>query len=190
MGMFDDVLENVGEPYKGGGKGFPWGTHEVIIGEANAVQKKTKANNDSAVIEVVVFDEADNDRTATCTLYFHTEGGAKMAVTKVLGLLVHKVDDSKKDAVRELGKKLFGSIDDPIKARDVAVKLINDKLIGAKAFLVVEPQGKYKTSSYGDIWHYPAVPESDAPESDDPLAGATPLSKEEAEAAPDFPDDL
>lgn len=188
MGMFDDVLDNVGEPYKGG-KGFEWGTHDVIIGTVTATQKKTKADPDAAVIEVEVFDPADNDRTAKTTLYFHTEGGARMSVTKVLGLLVHKVSDDKKDQVRDLGKKLFGNIDDPKKARDIAAKLMTEKLVGEKAFMVVEPQGNYKTSSYGDIWHYAAEPQTDAP-SADPLAGATPLNKEEAADAPDFPDDL
>ena len=31
MGMFDEVLEIVGEPYKGGSKGFEYGTHKVQI---------------------------------------------------------------------------------------------------------------------------------------------------------------
>lgn len=157
MGLFDEVLDNVGEPYKGG-KGFEYGTHEVVIGTAEAKAKDTKNTKGAAVIEVVVFDEKDNDKTATCTLWFHTDGAAKMSVTKVLGLLVHKVDEDKKEAVRTLGKKLFGSIDDPTQARDVANKLINDKLLGAKGYLVAEPGGKYKTTSYGDLWHYPAEP--------------------------------
>lgn len=154
MGLFDDVLDNVGEEYKGGGKGFTYGTHEVIIGEIKAMQKKTRANDDSAVIEVTVFDEADNDKTAVCTLYFHTEGGAKMSITKVLGILVHNNPEDKKETIRNLGKKLFGSIDDPIQARDIAAKLMTEKMVGKKAFLFVDPQGKYKTSSYGDLWHY------------------------------------
>lgn len=190
MGLFDSVLDNVGAEHKGG-KGFEYGTHEVIIGEAKAVTKKVKANPEAAVIEVTVFDEADNEKTALCTLYFHTEKGAQMSVSKVLGLIVHKVSPEKKDAVSEFGKKLFGAIEDPTVARDVAVKLINDKLIGAKAYLVVEPQGKYKTSSYGDIWHYPAEPESDAPTTAaaDPLAGSTDITgTKEAEAIPDFDD--
>lgn len=165
MGMFDDVLENVGEPYKGG-KGFEYGTHEVIIGTVTPAVKKVKSNDKAAVIEVVVFDEKDNEKTATCTLYFHTEGGAKMAVTKVLGLIVHKVSEDKKDTVRELGKKLFGGLDDPAKARDVAAKLMNDKLLGAKAYLVAEPRGNYKTTAYGDIWHYPAEPQNAAEQAD------------------------
>lgn len=86
-----------------------------------------------------------------------------MSVTKVLGLLVHKVDEDKKDMVRDLGRKLFGGIDDLTKARDVAVKLINDKLLGAEGFLVAEPQGKYPTTSYGDLWHYEATPQGEKP---------------------------
>ena len=160
MGMFDDVLKNVGEEYKGG-KGFEYGAHEVVIGSVEGKTKNTRNNPEAAVIEIVVFDEEDNDKTATCTLYFHTEGGAKMSVTKVLGIMVHNVGEEKKDAVRQLGTKLFANIDDPAKARDVALKLIQDKMIGKKAYLVAEPNGNYKTTSYGDIWHYAAVPQGD-----------------------------
>lgn len=188
MGMFDDVLENVGKPYEGGGKGFEYGTHEVLIGAVEPTQKKTKNDPKAEVIEVEVYNDADDDQTAKATLYFHTEGGAKMSVTKILGLLVHNVGEEKKDAVRELGKKLFGSIDDPTKARDIAAKLMSEKLVGKKAFLVAEPQGKYKTTSYGDIWHYAAEPQGDAPATEDPLAGATPLSEEEQNDIPDFKD--
>lgn len=161
MSLFDDVIENVGEPFKGG-KGFEYGTHEVVIGTAEAKSKDTKKAKDCAIIEVVVFDEADNAKEANCTLWFHTDGAAKMSVTKVLGMLVHNVGEEKKAAVRELGKKLFGSIDDPIKARDVTAKLMNDKLIGKKAYLVAEPRGKYKTTAYGDLWHYAAEPQAAA----------------------------
>jgi hypothetical protein len=161
MGMFDEVLENVGEPFKGASKGFEYGTHEVILMQAEGKQKKTKANDAAEVIEVTVADEDDEEKTATCTLYFHTEGGAKMSVAKVLGILVHNVGEDKKDTVRELGRKMFGSIDDPVKARNVAVKLLNDKMIGKKAYLVAEPQGRYKTTSYGDLWHYPAEPQGE-----------------------------
>lgn len=171
--MFDDVLEKVGEPYSQGGKGFEYGTHEVIIGSVTATTKKTKADEKAPVIEVEVFDELDNERTAKCTLYFHTEGGAKMSVTKLLGILVHNVGEEKKDAVREIGKKVFGSINDPTEARDLAAKLMNDKLIGKKAYLVAEPNGKYKTTSYGDLWHYPAVPEGEPQNEAQELAKAT-----------------
>ena len=159
MGLFDEVLDNVGEPYKGGGKGFEYGTHEVMIGTVEAKAKDTQKTKGAAIIEVVVFDKADNDKTATCTLWFHTDGAAKMSVTKILGMLVHSVGEEKKDKVRELGKKLFGSIDDPVKARDVAAKLMNDKLLTKEAYLVAEPQGNYTTTAYGDLWHYPAVPQ-------------------------------
>lgn len=158
MGLFDEVLDNVGAEYKGG-KGFEYGTHEVVIGEVTATSRDTKNTKGAAVIEVIVFDEVDNDKQATATLWFHTEGAAKMSVTKVLGLLVHKVGDEKKEVVRETGKKLFSSIDDITKARDIAAKLMNDKLIGQKGYGVAEPNGDYKTTSFVDLWHYPAKPE-------------------------------
>lgn len=154
MGLFDDVLENVGEPYTGGGKGFAYGTHEVLIDAVGSAQKKTRNNPDAAVIEVEVVGAEDTDRKATATLYFHTEGGAKMSITKILGILVHNSGEDKKDTIRELGKKLFGSINDPTEARDVAVKLLQQKMIAKKAYLFADPQGKYPTTSYGDIWHY------------------------------------
>lgn len=172
MGLFDDVLENVGKEYKGG-KGFEYGTHEVIIGTVEAKAKDTQKTKGAAIIEVVVFDEADNDKKATCTLWFHTEGAAKMSITKVLGLLVHKVGDEKKEVVRETGRKLFGSIDDPVKARDVAVKLMSEKLVGQKAYLVAEPNGNYTTTSYGDLWHYPATPQGEPRNTGESVAKAT-----------------
>ena len=185
MGLFDDVLDNVGEEYKGG-KGFAYGTHEVIIGSAVGVEKKTKANPKALVIEVTVFDETDNDLTALCTLYFHTEGGAKMSVKKVLGIMVHNLPEEKKEAVRNLGKKLFASIDNPAEARDVALKLIIDKMIGKKAYLVAEPRGKYKTTSYGDIWHYPAEPQEDEDVSDDLLKDAEDITDTVGDDLPEF----
>lgn len=190
MGMFDDVIDKVGEPFQGG-KGFEYGTHEVVIGTAEAKSKDTKKAKDCAVIEVVVFDEADNDKTATCTLWFHTEGAAKMSVAKVLGILVHNVGEEKKDKVRELGKKLFASVNDISKARDVAAKLMADKLIGKKAYLVAEPNGDYKTTSYGDLWHYPAEPRAQdgIGEAEDlPLDGEDITNTKEGEDVPDFDD--
>lgn len=189
MGLFDDVLEGVGKPYEGGGKGFEYGTHKVTIGVVEPTQKKTKNDPAAEVIEVEVYDPADDTRTGKATLYFHTEGGAKMSVTKVLGLLVHKVPEEKKEQVRTLGKKLFGDITDITKARDVAVKLMSEKLIGAEAFFVAEPQGKYKTTNYGDIWHYEAEPQNDNVHAEDPLAGATPATEEIAnDEIPGFDD--
>jgi len=150
LGFLEDTLNNVGEEYKGG-KGFEKGTHVVTILAADAGDSK-----DRPILKVTVGDPEDTDKTAEATLWFHTEGGAKMAVTKVLGILIHSVGEEKKEKVRQLGKQLFGAIEKPEKARDVAAKLINDKLIGKEAYLVVDPQGKYSTSKYGDIWHYPA----------------------------------
>lgn len=187
MGMFDEVLENVGEPYKGGGKGFERGTHKVTILLAEPQQKKTRNDPNAEVIVVSVCDPADQDKTAEATLYFHTEGGAKMSVTKVLGLLVHKVGEEKKDSVRALGKKLFEQIDNPTKARDIAAKLINEKLIGHEGFLFVDPQGNYNTSSYGDLWHY-EYEDQNATKAEDPLAGATPVTEDEAKDIPNFDD--
>jgi len=172
MGIFDDIIDKAGEPYSGG-KGFEYGTYEVVIGTVEAKSKDTKKAKDCAIIEVVVGDESDPEKTATCTLWFHTDGAAKMSVTKILGLLVHKVGEEKKDAVRELGRKLFGSIDDHTKARDVATKLMKEKLVNEKAYLVAEPQGKYTTTSYGDLWHYPAEPQGKPANKTEEVAKAT-----------------
>lgn len=186
MGMFDEILDNVGEPFKGG-KGFTYGTHEVLVMLAEAKQKKTRANDKAEVIEVTVCDKVDEEKTAICTLYFHTEGGAKMSVAKVLGILVHNVGEEKKEVVRELGRRLFANIDDPVKARDIAAKLINEKLIGKEAYLVAEPRGDYKTTSYGDLWHYPAEPQGE------PADEAQAVAKEVGGSVVDeaeLPDDL
>ena len=175
MGMFDEVLENVGKPYQGGGKGFKYGTHKVIVGMIEPQQKKTKNDPKAEVIVVTVYDPADEDRTAEATLYFHTEGGARMSVTKILGIMVHNQPEEKKEKVRELGKKLFGNIDDPTKARDVAAQLMMDKFMGSaskpgyEAFLFADPQGKYDTTKYGDLWHY-EYEDPDADERTDKIA--------------------
>lgn len=182
-GIFDDILANVGEPYQGGGKGFEYGTHEVVIGTAEAKAKDTKKAKSCAVIEVVVFAEDDNEKTATCTLWFHTDGAAKMSVTKILGIMVHNVGEEKKDKVRALGKQLFGNISDTIEARNIAAKLINDKLLTKKAYLVAEPQNGYKTTSYGDLWHYPAEPQTKKEEN---ILGGEDVAEELANDLPEF----
>lgn len=186
MGMFDDVLENVGEPYKGG-KGFEYGTHEVLIMLAEAKAKDTKKSKDNAIIEVTVTDTKDENKEASCTLWFHTEGAAKMSITKVLGILVHNVGEDKKETVRELGKKLFGSIEDITKARDLAAKLMSEKMLGKKAYLVAEPQGKYKTTAYGDLWHYAAEPQGEP--ADDAQKAAKDLGGSVVDEA-ELPEDL
>lgn len=194
MGLFDEVLDNVGEPYKGG-KGFEYGTHEVLIMLAEAKSKDTKKGKDNAIIEVQVCGKEDESREATCTLWFHTDGAAKMSVTKILGMLVHNVGEDKKDKVRELGKKLFGSIDDPIKARDIAAKLMQEKLITKEAYLVAEPQGKYSTTSYGDLWHYAAEPQAPSERAEraataEAVGGEDVTDEVPADEIPDFGDDL
>lgn len=156
--FLDDVLNTVGEPWSGS-QGFPAGTHKVAILEAEAIKDK----KDRDVIKVIVCDPDNQDMQAEATLWFHTEGGAKMAVTKVMGLVVHSVGEEKKEAVKTLGKKVFASADTPTKAQAVALKLLNEKLIGKEAFLVVTPNGNYSTSKYGDLWHYPAEAQTQEP---------------------------
>lgn len=198
MGMFDQVLENVGEPYQGGGKGFPYGTHKVIVGIVEPTTRKLKSGVEAAVIEVESYDPEDQDRTGKSTLYFHTEGGAQMSVTKILGIMVHNVGEEKKDKVRELGKKLFAGIEDPTKARDVAAQLMMDKFLGDQkkqgyeAFFFADPQGKYKTTNYGDLWHYeyedPDADDKADAAADDMIKNGTELSDEEKAEMPDFDD--
>lgn len=199
MGMFDQVLENVGQPYQGGSKGFEYGTHKVIIGFVEPTTRKLKSGVEAAVIEVESYDPEDQDRTGKSTLYFHTEGGAQMSVTKILGIMVHNVGEEKKDKVREMGKKLFGSIDDPTKARDVAAKLMMDKFMGDaktegyEAFFFADPQGKYKTTNYGDLWHYEYEdPDADdkADRAADAAADGEALEGDELKEATDVFDDL
>lgn len=184
MGIFDDILANVGEPYKGG-KGFEYGAHEVIIGTAEAKQKDTQKAKDCAIIEIEVFDETDNDKKGKCTLWFHTTGGAQTSVAKILGIMVHNVGEDKKDKVRELGKQLFGNISDTTKSRDIAIKLINDKLLTKKAYFVANPQNGYTTTSYGDISPYPAEPQSKQQEN---VLGGEDVTEEVAGDLPDFGD--
>ncbi len=64
---------------------------------------------------------------------------------------------------------------------------MNDKLLTKKAYLIAEPQGKYTTTSYGDLWHYPAIPQgepaNDAQKAAKDLGGSV-ISTD------DLPDDL
>jgi len=152
--LFGDILNDLDKDKTGGqGQGFEYGTHTVVIGLAEA---KTDAKGRN-VIKVTVMDPNDNDKTAEATLWFHSAGGSKMSVDKVLRLIVHNVDESKKPKVKELGEKIFAAITDFAKARDAALTLINEKLIGKEAYLAVNPSGNYTTSKYGDIWYYPYV---------------------------------
>ena len=198
MGMFDEVLSNVGEPYKGGSKGFEYGTHTVRIGLVEAATRKLKSGVEANVIEVESYDPADEDKIGKSTLYFHTEGGAQMSVTKILGIMVHNVGEEKKDRVRELGKKYFGDITDLEKARDAAAKLMTEKFMGKgseagyEAYFFADPRGKYKTTNYGDLWHYP-YEDPDADDRADKIAdevGGEKLEGDELKNATEAFDDL
>ena len=152
--LFDDILNNLDKERSGGqGQGFEYGTHTVVIGLAEA---KTDAKGRD-VIKVTVIDPKDEEKTAEATLWFHREGGCKTSVDKVLRLLIHNVPEDKKPMVRALGEKTFASITDFTKARDAALRIINEKLIGKEAYAVSDPQGNYSTSKYVDIWYYPYV---------------------------------
>ena len=158
--LFDDILNNLDKERNNSGQGFERGTHTVAIGLA---ESKTDAKGRD-MIKITVLDPNDNEKTAEATLWFHSEGGAKMSVDKVLRLLIHNVDEDKKPKVKELGEKLFASINDTKKARDIALNLINEKLIGKEAYAVADPQGNYSTTKYVDIWYYPAKPQGEKKE--------------------------
>jgi hypothetical protein len=157
-GLFDDILGNLDKDRGASGKGFEFGTHDVIIMLAEA---QTDAKNRD-LIRITVCDKADENKVGEATFWFHTKGATQMSVDKVLRLLIHNVDEDKKPKVKELGEQLFAKIDDFGKARDAALKLLNEKLIGKEGYLAVNPSGKYTTSKYGDLWYYPAAPQGAA----------------------------
>ena len=150
--LFGDILNNL-DKERSTSQGFERGTHDVKIMLAEA---KTDAKGRD-VIKVTVCDAVKEDITAEATLWFHSEGGCKMSVDKVLRLLIHNVAEDKKPMVKALGEKTFASITDFTKARDAALRIINEKLIGKEAYAVSDPQGNYSTSKYVDIWYYPYV---------------------------------
>lgn len=152
--LFGDIISNL-DKERSAGKGFEFGTHDVKIMLAEA---QTDAK-DRDIIRVTVCGKEDEDKVAEATLWFHSEGGAKMSVDKVLRLLIHNVDEDKKPKVKELGEQLFSKITDFKKSREVALKLLNEKLIGKEGYLAVNPSGNYSTSKYGDLWYYPAAPQ-------------------------------
>lgn len=146
MGFLDETLENVGKPI--GAAGFTPGAHIVKIGLAEG----DKDGKDRSIIKVIVI--GDNDEEGEATLWCHTEGGVKMAVTKVLGILVHNVSEDKKATISEFGKKVFANVKQPEDAKTDLLKILNEKLIGKEAFIYAEPQEKYDTTKYVDLWHY------------------------------------
>lgn len=132
-----------------GNNGFTPGAHTVKIGLAVAEQD----SKDRDIIRITVI--GDNDEEGEATLWLHTEGGAKMAVTKVLGILVHNVAEDKKDTISEFGKRVFANVKTPGETKDGLLKILNEKLIGKEAYIYAEPQEKYDTTKYVDLWHYP-----------------------------------
>jgi hypothetical protein len=151
MGFLDETLDNIGKPM--GAAGFTPGAHTVKIGLAEAgISGKDAKGNDREVIKVIVIGE--NDEEGEATLWLHTEGGAKMAVTKVLGILVHNVKEDKKATISDFGKRVFANVQTPADTKDHLLKILNEKLIGKEAFIYAEPQEKYDTTKYVDLWHY------------------------------------
>jgi hypothetical protein len=145
--FLDDVLDDVGkEPSMT--RGFTPGAHTVTIGLAEGA----KDSKDRDIIRVTVIGE--NEEEGEATLWLHTEGGAKMAVTKVLGILVHNVAEDKKSTISDFGKRVFANVKAPMDTKDHLLKILNEKLIGKEAFIYAEPQEKYDTTKYVDLWHY------------------------------------
>ena len=136
------------EKQQGGAQGFVPGAHTVEIGLAEAV----KDSKDRDIIKVIVIGE--NDEEGEATLWLHTEGGAKMAVTKVLGILVHNTPEDKKATISEFGKRVFAGVKEPADVKDGLMRILNEKLIGKEAFIFAEAQEKYDTTKYVDLWHY------------------------------------
>jgi hypothetical protein len=136
------------EKQQGGAQGFAPGAHTVHIGMAEA----TKDSKDRDIIMVIVL--GDNDEEGEATLWLHTEGGAKMAVTKVLGILVHNTPEEKKATISDFGKRVFAGVKEPGDVKDRLMRILNEKLIGKEAFIFAEEQEKYDTTKYVDLWHY------------------------------------
>jgi hypothetical protein len=136
------------EKQSGGAQGFTPGAHTVHIGMAEA----TKDSKDRDIIKVIVIGE--NDEEGESTLWLHTEGGAKMAVTKVLGILVHNTPEEKKATISDFGKRVFAGVKEPADVKDGLMRILNEKLTGKEAFIYAEAQEKYDTTRYVDLWHY------------------------------------
>lgn len=142
----NDVIDNLGkEP--SGANGFTPGAHTVTIGLAEA----EKDSKDREIIRVTVI--GDNDEEGEATLWFHTDKGAIMSVKKVLGMLVHNVPEDKKPTISEFGKRIFAG-KTPTESKEDVLKILNEKLIGKEAYIYAEPQEKYDTTKYVDLWHY------------------------------------
>lgn len=148
-GYLDDVFEKIGS-YENN-KGFARGTWPVKILLAEDEQDA----KDRDIIKVSV--EGANGELGEATLWMHSEGGAKMAVSKIGGLIIHNSPEDKKDSIRENMKKLFAKaseLNDLKLTKKILMKIISEKLIGKEGFAVADPRGKYSTTKYVDLWHY------------------------------------
>jgi hypothetical protein len=148
-GFLDDVFDKIGS-YENN-TGFKRGTWPVKI----LLAEDEEDSKGRDIIRVSV--EGANGELGEATLWMHSEGGAKMAVSKVGGLIIHNSDESKKDSIRESMKKLFAKaseMNDLKLTKKVLMKIISEKLIGKEGFAVSDPQGKYSTTKYVDLWHY------------------------------------
>ena len=146
----DDVVDNLGkEP--SGANGFAPGAHTVKIGLAEGTTKDTQKVKNAEIITVTVI--GDNDEEGEATLWFHTDKGSIMSVKKVLGMLVHNVPEDKKATISDFGKRIFAG-KSPTESKEGVLKILNEKLIGKEAYIYAEPQEKYDTTKYVDLWHY------------------------------------
>ena len=192
-GFLDDVFEKIGS-YENN-SGFPRGTHPVKI----LLAEDETDSKDRDIIKVSV--EGENGEIGEATLWMHSEGGAKMAVTKVAGLLVHNASEDRKDSIRESVKKLLqkaSEMNDFKLTKKVLLKIIAEKLIGKEGFAVSDPQGKYSTTKYVDLWHYPFVlddddddqPATDVDKVKDAMGGGTEVTPPTDDDDIEIPDDL
>ncbi|HWT40170.1 MAG TPA: hypothetical protein VN081_02765 [Dongiaceae bacterium] len=190
-GFLDDVFDKIGS-YENN-SGFTRGTHPVKILLA---EDETDAK-DRSIIKLSV--EGANGELGEATLWFHSEGGAKMAVTKIAGALVHNASEDRKDSIRESVKKLLtkaSEMGDLELTKKVILKLIAEKLIGKEGFAVADPQGKYSTTKYVDFWHYEfQLDDDEAPKSDvdkvaDAMGGGEEVAVPEDDDDIEIPDDL
>jgi hypothetical protein len=146
----DDVLDNISNP-PSGANGFAPGAHTVKIGMAEGGITDTQKVKNAEIIKVIVIGE--NDEEGESTLWFHTDKGAIMSVTKVLGILVHNAAEDKKATISDFGKRVFAG-KSPTESKEGVLKILNEKLIGKEAYIYAEPQEKYDTTKYVDLWHY------------------------------------
>jgi len=146
--FLDKALDNVGKTPTGG-TGFTPGAHTAKI----ALSEATTDTKGRSIIKIFLL--GDNNEEAEATLWLHTEGGSAMAVTKVLGILVHNVSEEKKPTISDFGKRTFANIKKPEDVKDGLLKILNEKLVGKEAFIYAEePAGNYTTTKYVDLWHY------------------------------------